>query len=865
MRDPTGLARLASGTALAVLALATAPATAQSATAPVPTGAAGGSDAQPTSPGVNQPSPVAVPNATDNNPLGEIVVTATKQSESVNRVPLSVTALSQKSLDQLGLRNVQDLARSVPALTIRRSDNNNLQPSIRGIIASGGAPTTGIYLDDTPLQKRSGIGATVGNGSPFPPIFDLERIEVLRGPQGTLYGGSSEGGTIRFIQPAPGLTNYTAYARAQLSTTQTSSPSYEAGVAVGGPIVTDKLGFRISIYQQHQGGYLDHYDQYSGRKELNDTNGQNTTSGRLAVAFAPTEGLRLTASIYGFRDKLNDATSSWLDEGVTVTPPRYFTAAGRPTTAGAANVAYTYPSRTYGPYDFYGPNRTGVGYKSPAKTWLLTPTFTVDAELGRVAAKSITSYIHDGQRGLQVLSPANEVPALQAGVPFVQELPDFGAFFNYRNRRNGWTEELRFTSPVNQRFVWVAGLFYSDLGTRAYNNTVEELDRLTLTLRGVPTAGVYGVPLLPGNTAQIRDQALDELSLAAFGQGTFAITPRLKATAGVRVSREKLDYRQAVSGPVSGYSVPTVANGGIAQGTVKNTPATPKFGLEYQLGDRNLLYANAAKGFRAGGVNLSLPTSCGPQLAAAGLSATPATYQPDTVWAYEAGAKLRLGNRVQLNSSLFWINWKDIQYSVGLPGCVFSYTANAGKAVSRGGDIQANISLFRGLTATFSASYTDAHYQQDIRGPAASGALGTLLVAKGNELPTPPWSIQVGAQYSTAIGDRANAYVRADYQYASGYKNGLGPGTNNYAPDTYRSPSTQFVTARAGVTMGRLDLSVFSNNLFNSKDLITYTGPIAGRYGCATPACNTFANFSPLVRGVYYRPREIGLTAAYRY
>jgi iron complex outermembrane receptor protein len=848
--------------------IGSAPATAQSETASAPGAPSGapGSDAPATSSGAVEPSAAAVPNAPSEDPLGEIVVTATKQSESVNRVPLSMTALTQKSLDQLGLRSAQDLARIVPSLTIRRSDNNNLQPSIRGIIASGGAPTTGIYLDDTPLQKRSGIGATVGNGSPFPPIFDLERIEVLRGPQGTLYGGSSEGGTIRFIQPAPGLDKFTAYGRSQLSTTKTGAPSYEAGVAVGGPIVDGVLGFRASLYQQHQGGYLDHYDQYSGRKEINNSNSQNTTSGRLALAWAPSEALRLTAAVYGFRDKLNDATTSWLDEGATTTPARYFTADGRATTAGAANVAFTYPSRTYGPYDFYGANRTGIGYKSPAVSWLLTPTLTADADFDAVQVKSVTSYIRDGQHGLQVLAPANEVPALQAGVPFVQELPDFGAFFNYRNKRTGWTEEFRLSSPTAQRLSWVAGLFYSDLTTKAYNNTVEDLDALTRALRGVPTAVVYGVPLLPGNTAQIRDQRLDELSLAAFGQATFAVTPELKATAGVRVSREKLDYRQAISGPVSGYSVPTVANGGIAEGTVKNTPATPKLGLEYQIGERNLVYVNAAKGFRAGGVNLSLPTTCGPQLAAAGLSTTPQTYAPDTVWAYEGGAKLRLfGNRAQINSSLFWINWKDIQYSVGLPGCVFSYTANAGKAVSRGADVQANISVFEGLSANVSVSYTDAHYQEDIRGPAASGRVGTLLVAKGNELPTPPWSLQVGGQYSRELGNGVSAYLRADYQYSSKYKNGLGPGTNSYAPDTYNSPSTHFVTARAGASISGLEVSVFVNNLFNSQDLISYTGPPAGRYGCSSAACTTSANYSPLFRGVFFRPREVGLTAAYRY
>ncbi len=127
--------------------------------------------------------------------------------------------------------------------------------SIRGIRqTSSTAATTGFYLDETALQKRAAAGFGSQNGTPVPPLFDLERIEVLRGPQGTLFGGGSEGGTIRYIQPEPGLTDYSSYARAQWMQTKGGDPSYEAGVAVGGPIVDDKLGFRASVFARKNGG-----------------------------------------------------------------------------------------------------------------------------------------------------------------------------------------------------------------------------------------------------------------------------------------------------------------------------------------------------------------------------------------------------------------------------------------------------------------------------------------------------------------------------------------------------------------------------------------------------------------------------------
>jgi iron complex outermembrane receptor protein len=799
--------------------------------------------------------------------LSEVVVTATKQTETVNRVALSITAETQKSLDQQGVRNVQDLSRVVPGLTIRRSDNNNLQPAVRGIIASGGAPTTGIYLDDTALQKRNGIGATIGNGSPFPPLFDLERVEVLRGPQGTLYGGSSEGGTIRFITPAPSLTQYSVYARAQVSGTEGGDASEEAGVALGGPILQDKLGFRASIYTQHAGGYLDHYNQYTGQQVLKNTNGEDVQVGRLAVTVAPTVDLKITPAIYASYDKLADASPSWLAEPATTTPARYWTSGGAATTAGAANLAYTYPSHTYGPYPFFGPNKAGGAVTSPAITRLFAPSFIVDYDLHALQVRSITSYIQDEQIGTQNLTPSNEVPGLQAGVPFVQELPDFGANFHYINQRHGITEELRLSSAAGSTpFTWVAGVYYSDLKTHSYNYTTENLDQLGLILRGAPSSVIYKAPMLPGNVAQIRDQTIGEKELAAFGQASYALTSKLKLTVGLRASREEMTYQQAVSGPVSGYTVPSLTNGGIAQGGIRETPVTPKFGVEYQLTDRDLLYVTAAKGFRSGGVNLALPVSCAPQLAAAGLSSTPSTYGSDTVWSYEGGAKLRLlNNRAQVNTSVFYIDWKDIQYSVGLPGCVFSYTANAGKAISQGADIQANVRIIQGLSANLSVAYTDAHYAQAIRGPAAGGTVGTLLVDAGNTLPTPPWTAQLGGQYDFELGNRYNGYLRADYQFASGYHSGLGPGTSGYAPDTYNSPETRFVSARAGVTFTNWDLSLFVNNLTNSQDLLTYSGPPSGRYGCSTSACTSYANYSPLFRGVYYRPREVGLTAVFRY
>src|ERR1700748_205031 len=181
--------------------------------------------------------------------IEEVVVTATRQTSTVNKVALSVSAVTQKSLDQQGIRSVQDLSAQVPGFTYRVSVNeNNPTLPLRGIGGnaisgtSGSAATTGVYIDDQPLQKRNLNGLETGSGSPTPLLYDLDRVEVLRGPQGTLYGGSSEGGTLRFIMPTPSLTTFSGQARVGASTMQGGGQGDEEGIALGGPLVQDKLG-----------------------------------------------------------------------------------------------------------------------------------------------------------------------------------------------------------------------------------------------------------------------------------------------------------------------------------------------------------------------------------------------------------------------------------------------------------------------------------------------------------------------------------------------------------------------------------------------------------------------------------------------
>src|SRR5579863_945957 len=191
--------------------------------------------------------------------LQEVVVTATRHEEALSRVPISVTAFTQDTMDQKGIKDFLDIAKFTPGVSIDNSATNAI--SIRGISSSGGAGTTGIYIDDTPIQMRS-VGFNPDDT--LPKTFDLDRVEVLRGPQGTLFGAGAEGGAVRYILTQPSAVKTDTYIRSEASYTQFGQPSAEFGIAHGQPIVDGTFGVRASIWYRYDGGWIDRLDDSTG-------------------------------------------------------------------------------------------------------------------------------------------------------------------------------------------------------------------------------------------------------------------------------------------------------------------------------------------------------------------------------------------------------------------------------------------------------------------------------------------------------------------------------------------------------------------------------------------------------------------------
>jgi len=224
--------------------------------------------------------------------LKEITVTATRHEEPLSKVPISVTAYTQEAMDQRGIRDFSDIARFTPGVQIDTDQTNAI--SIRGIASTAGAGTTGIYIDDTPIQMRA-MGFNPDDT--LPKTFDMDRVEVLRGPQGTLFGAGSEGGTVRYIMTQPSTSKTSAYARAELSYTEGGTENYEAGAAFGTPIIDSTLGYRVSAWYRKDGGYIDLINPTTlALVEPND-NYEETTLLRGAMVWTPAENVSVTPSV----------------------------------------------------------------------------------------------------------------------------------------------------------------------------------------------------------------------------------------------------------------------------------------------------------------------------------------------------------------------------------------------------------------------------------------------------------------------------------------------------------------------------------------------------------------------------------------
>jgi iron complex outermembrane recepter protein len=730
--------------------------------------------------------------------LEEIVVTATKREESLDKVPVSIVALSERDLTISGAKTIDQVAALSPSVDYSKDSwgGGASVISVRGVSSEVGESPTGIYIDDTAIQAwRSGSGLSYF-GNPYPVTFDLNRVEVLRGPQGTLFGAGAEGGALRFIFNQPSLDTFSGLAREEVATTQDGGLSYESGLAVGGPIIDGKLGFRASAWYRSDGGFVNRVDPITGALVQPNSNGTDTKAFRLALTAAIGDGVTVTPSIY-YQD--TDVHDTWVYTAYLSNPDK-------------------------------GEFNNGQLLQQPIHDHFYIPTLTVNADLQWAKLTSISSYfsrdastIVDVTRILGAFSEGYRSPlGLVYPTSYADAAPQPDS-----TKQSVFTQEIRLaSSDPTARLTWVGGMFFSH----------RQVTELTATYSPVISAE-NGLP--PDSNILGLQSSYDDSQLALFGQADYLITPKLKFTAGLRVARTEFNFQSYPSGLYEAGSPPS------SNSEATEHPVTPKLILSYQADDANLFYVSAGKGYRVGGGNAPVPSYCAPATA-------PLTFNSDFVYSYEIGAKNRLfDDRVQINSSVYHLDWKGVQDHFLLP-CGVAYIANSGSATSNGFDLAVDALLTHAWQVGFSVAYTDAKLNDNV------SLDGYPIVEKGDavgitpDLPV-PWTLILSSRYDVPVSATISGYIWVQDIYHS---NTPGPFSNDiptslsYFPELTANPATNVMNLRIGGVQGKLDVSLFLNNVLNSH-------PNLAKYQDTTTS--TIIDYATL------RPRTLGLTVNYNF
>jgi iron complex outermembrane receptor protein len=723
----------------------------------------------------------------DGTRLEEVTVTATRRQESVEKVPISINAIGQDELTAGSIKDIGDIASVTPGLQFGNLAFASTLTliSIRGLDSLFGASTVGIYLDDTPIQGRLSSDGNVGN--PYPAVFDLNRIEVLRGPQGTLFGAGSEAGNIRYITNQPSVTHFSGFSHAEVSETEHGDLSYEIGAAVGGPIVQDVVGFRASVWERHNGGFVDRVQPWSGDVVARNENSDRKLSTKLAFGIQATDSLLITPSVF-YQQAHADGN-------------------------GRFDPNFSNPSK--------GRFSGTTLLPETSRDTLVVPALKLEAHLAFADLTGVVSYEHrtvdlENDLGglLGAIGLANYGNPRGPSYPSAQS--DVSPFFTGTSV-HAVTEEVRLASnQPDAFFTWVAGIF-NDYRTQAdYQLQFSQLVDPT------------------GHEVFYTLQTVRDEQTAVFAQGDLHLTSQWIATLGVRVADVKTRQTN-VNGTGALDAVPPYA-----VNNLKQTPTTPRLSLSYQQDRNNLFYVSAGKGFRIGGGNDPLPSVCG-------YSEVPQSYTADFIWSYEIGAKNKLfDGRMEIDSSAFHIDWSNIQ-QLAQPACGISYTFNAGSAVSNGFDLAVQALPIDHLRLDLSVGYADAHFTTNVYD--SHGNVLVERGDKIGYLPfvISPWNVNTAGTYEIPLSRGGEKiHLRAEYQYRS---RNPGPFTNfianspGYSPQQGVDPPTQLVNARVGFTRDKLDVGLFVNNVFDSH-------PNLAKYGQALLSAPTFATFRPRTIGL---------------
>jgi iron complex outermembrane recepter protein len=704
--------------------------------------------------------------ANPNTQLEEVVVTATKRgNENLQDVPIAITAESQATLEAKGATEFTDYARSVPSLSFVDSGPAFKTYVIRGINATGtGVATVGQYVDD--------ILITGDLRQPDLRLFDIARVEVLRGPQGTLYGSGSLSGTIRTITNQPDPTAFHIDALLRSSNTEYGEENYNGALTVNVPI-SDSVAFRATAYDDDESGFINNV-----RLHTTNVNAEHTFGGRAALLAKLDDDTKLTANVFYQR---------------TVTDGRDIIV-----TADGDLGKYNTDQYVHDPF------------RSQFKIYNLT----LNHDFHWADLDFSTSYFDraDDNKFDSTLYD------LSFGAGFFESIgfSTADALTDQYDTSRYVTNELRLASRLGGPSEFVIGLFQQHIHT-----TFETL------VATVYPDGYLKFPLEPV-FGQLQAHSTEQYAL--FGEYSYKLTDKLTGLVGARAFyADEADDLNSTH-PFGGFSPPVVTPTLYSHAH----KVTPKFYLSYQLTQDAMVYASVSQGFRIGGGNLVNVMPLPPQ---------DRTYQPDSLWSYEVGAKTSwLDRRLVANTSFYYINWSNIQISDFTDDTnALTYIANAGKARVYGGEFELQARPTQNLTLGGSLALVQAQLTGD-----QSATNPQYAAHSGDLFPNVPQvSGSLFAEYRRALTPSLQGFVRVDHSYTGRQGTQFSP-TN---PIYNVIPAYNLLALRFGVTADAWEAALFGRNLLNA-----YASNIIEEASNLTPRA-----IVPL------RPRTLGIEIRYHY
>ncbi|MBL8645575.1 MAG: TonB-dependent receptor [Rhodospirillaceae bacterium] len=666
--------------------------------------------------------------------LEEIVVTAQRREEAIQTVPVAVSAFSAESLERRQVTQANDLERYVPSLKMRNNITSptNLSPSLRGSLQQDASLIVaespfGIYVDDVYIGRLNGNNVT---------LSDIERVEVLRGPQGTLYGRNTLAGAIKFMSRTPSPDSQWLNAEVGYG----SYGSYRAAASMGGGI-GEKVGASLSLQKNRRGAYS--YN-IATAKEVGE---ENNFAGRGKLYFEPTDTFNATVSV-SHTDSDNDA----LQLVPAITP-------------GVANTR-AYRSRdvkpVYGYYTVSRPVRTITPSplenepRGETKQWIASANLNWD--FGDFSLQSITGFVNTNDFFSNDFSGTG-------GVAFITAAANGGSIGGVlgatKVNADQFTQELKFQGDaLDGKLNYIAGAYY-------LNETATQQFGWNIGLLGGPVSN--------------SDLTASTESISFYGQADYALTDALKATAGLRWVQDDKDFGITFTSrsPIIPAQNPINLDN-------KYERWTPKFGLDYTVPtsgaiDSLLLYVSAARGFKSGGYNGINITD----LAIAG-----ASYGPESNWTYEGGMKADfLDNRVRFNAAYFYNRISDLTLNATVPSPIPGVSGfpvqNAGDATIKGLEIEASAVPTDGLTLYLNAAMMSGKFRNLVPSAAPSRAVTLFGVTNPDTPQTPDLTTTLGFDYRVPLNMGAadtEFLVGADWYHTSSFTTAA---TNDFILDGY--------------------------------------------------------------------------------